>query len=275
MKHMTILSLGAGVQSTTLALMAAQGLLKREDGTPYPMTDCAIFADTGWEPKRVYEHLEKLRQVLPYPVYVVKHSNIREDLVNGTNSGGKKRFASVPFFMRNPDGSDAMGRRQCTGEYKLKPLYAKTRELLGYAKGKRIPANSVTMLIGISLDESHRMKPAQLKYVRNAWPLIDMRMTRTDCKRWMRENGWEAPKSSCIGCPFHNNAMWRDMKINHPEEWADAVEMDKIIRKQGKIKAEQFMHRSLKPLDEVDLRNSEDMGQIDMFGNECEGMCGV
>jgi hypothetical protein len=36
-----VLSLGAGVQSTTLALMAAHG----EIG---PMPDCAIFADTGW-----------------------------------------------------------------------------------------------------------------------------------------------------------------------------------------------------------------------------------
>lgn len=48
--RLRILSLGAGVQSTTLALMAAHG----EIG---PMPDCAIFADTGWEPKAVYEHL--------------------------------------------------------------------------------------------------------------------------------------------------------------------------------------------------------------------------
>ena len=38
------LSLGAGVQSTTMALLAAHG----EVG---PMRDCAIFADTGWEPR--------------------------------------------------------------------------------------------------------------------------------------------------------------------------------------------------------------------------------
>ena len=44
------LSLGAGVQSTTLALMASHG----EIG---PMPDCAIFADTGWEPQAVYDHL--------------------------------------------------------------------------------------------------------------------------------------------------------------------------------------------------------------------------
>ncbi|MGB5093359.1 MAG: hypothetical protein WBN97_08640, partial [Parvibaculum sp.] len=43
-------ALGAGVQSTTLALMAAHG----EIG---PMPDCTIFADTGWVPQAVYEHL--------------------------------------------------------------------------------------------------------------------------------------------------------------------------------------------------------------------------
>ena len=48
--RLRVLSLGAGVQSTTLALMAAHG----EIG---PMPDCAIFADTGWEPNAVYEHL--------------------------------------------------------------------------------------------------------------------------------------------------------------------------------------------------------------------------
>jgi hypothetical protein len=46
---MRTLSLGAGVQSTTLLLMSLDGTL--------PKVDCAIFADTGWEPARVYEHL--------------------------------------------------------------------------------------------------------------------------------------------------------------------------------------------------------------------------
>jgi len=61
--RLRVLSLGAGVQSTALALMAAHG----EVG---PMPDCAIFSDTGWEPAAVYEHLARLRSgnVLPFPV---------------------------------------------------------------------------------------------------------------------------------------------------------------------------------------------------------------
>lgn len=64
--RLRVLSLGAGVQSTTLALMAAHG----EIG---PMPDCAIFADTGWEPAAVYEHLAWLRSpnVLPFPVHII------------------------------------------------------------------------------------------------------------------------------------------------------------------------------------------------------------
>ena len=64
--RLRVLSLGAGVQSTTLALMAAHG----EIG---PMPDCAIFADTGWEPKAVYEHLAWLGSlnVLPFPIHIV------------------------------------------------------------------------------------------------------------------------------------------------------------------------------------------------------------
>ena len=86
------LSLGAGVQSTTLALMAAHG----EIG---PMPDCAIFADTGWEPQAVYDHLAWLMSpnVLPFPVHIVSDGNIREQLIA---VGQGNRWASIPAFAR-------------------------------------------------------------------------------------------------------------------------------------------------------------------------------
>jgi hypothetical protein len=36
-----------------------------------------------------------------------------------------------------------------------------------------------------------------------------------------------------------------------------------------------FVHRDRVPLTEVDLSTAEDRGQLDLFNNECEGMCGV
>ena len=70
-----IISLGAGVQSSVMALMAARGELK-------PMPECAIFADTGWEPDGVYKHLEWLKTQLNFPVYNVSAGDIRKDTLD-------------------------------------------------------------------------------------------------------------------------------------------------------------------------------------------------
>lgn len=260
---MKILSLGAGVQSTTLALMAASGELG-------DMPDAAIFADTGWEPKHVYDHLDRLEKALPFPLYRVSQGNLRQDIESASNSTGQK-FAAIPWFMRMNDGSIAMGRRQCTAEYKLRPIQRKVVEL---HDGKR-PKGGTEMWIGISTDEAIRMKPSRVQYIVNRWPLIERRMNRNDCKRWLERHGWDAPKSSCIGCPFHSNHHWRELKQNHPDEWADALAVDEIIRNQPKSKNQQFVHRSCVPLVDVDLRSDSEIGQGDLFGNECEGMCGV
>jgi hypothetical protein len=264
---MRILSLGAGVQSSTLALMIAHGEV--------PMVDAAIFADTGWEPKKVYTWLDWLEKQLPFPVHRVAAGNLRDDIIAGTNSTGQT-FRSVPWHMLKPNGETAMGMRQCTSEYKIKPVHRKVRELLGYAPRKRIPAGATDMLMGISLDEIFRMKPSWHKWLVHQWPLIDAGMARHDCLTWMERRGYPLPpKSSCIGCPFHSNDEWRSIKSD-PEAWEDAVMLDKLIRNVGKnMKSQQFMHRDRVPLDEVDLSTAADHGQVDMFNNECEGMCGL
>jgi hypothetical protein len=131
------------------------------------------------------------------------------------------------------------------------------------------------MLIGISTDEAMRMKPSQEAWKVHRWPLIEKGMSRSDCLAWIERKGYPLPpKSSCIGCPFHNDHEWRSIKAD-PEAWADALEVDAAIRQQPGMRGQQFMHRSCKPLSEVDLSTAEDHGQVDMFNNECEGMCGV
>jgi len=251
-----VISLGAGVQSTTMALMAAHGELT-------PMPDCAIFADTGWEPAAVYEHLDRLEAALPFPVYRVTAGNLRADVLARSNTTGG-RFAAVPWFMRMPNGDDAMGRRQCTKEYKLRPIQ---REVVRQMGGR--PKAGVEMWIGISTDEAMRVKPSRVQYVVNRWPLIEARKNRSDCKAWLERAGWNAPRSACIGCPFRSDEEWKALT---PAELADAIEVDAAIRHQPKFKGEQFAHRSMVPLSEVDF---SDRGQPDLFANECEGMCGV
>jgi hypothetical protein len=264
-----VISLGAGVQSTAMALMAAHGVVT-------PMPDCAIFADTQWEPKAVYEHLRWLSSgILPFPVHIISAGNLRADTIAGFSKRARS-FAAVPWFMKMPNGDEAMGRRQCTSHYKIEPIHKKVRELLGYKPRQRIPADSVEMWIGISVDELIRATPSKVKWITKRFPLLEQRMNRAECQGWLIGMGYPAaPKSSCIGCPFHSDHQWRTLRDKHPDEWQDAIAVDEAIRLQPGFKGEQYMHRSLVPLKNADLTTLEDHGQLNMFNNECEGMCGV
>nr|WP_119612218.1 hypothetical protein [Streptomyces acidiscabies] len=227
-----------------------------------PKVDYAIFADTGWEPSSVYSHLDRLEEEIAkpagIPVLRVSAGNIRDDALDPDH-----RFASMPLYILNQDGRAGMTRRQCTGEYKIKPIKKKVRELLGYPYPQRIPKGVfVEQWVGISTDEFHRAKDADVRYMRNRHPLIDLDWSRADCVRYLNSIGLtDTPKSSCLGCPFHGNAQWRKIRDESPQEWADVVEFDAAIR-QGNARAnasgnpllgQAFLHRSRVPLGEAPI----------------------
>ncbi|WP_030458457.1 hypothetical protein [Kitasatospora sp. NRRL B-11411] len=249
-----ILSLGAGVQSTTLLLLSAIGEL--------PKLDYAIFADTGWEPAAVYRHLDEVERRIARPANIpilrVSSGNIRADALDPGH-----RFASMPLYILNKDGSPGMTRRQCTGEYKIKPIKREVRRILGYPHPVRVPRGVyVEQWIGISTDEFHRAKDSDVKYTRHSFPLIDLGLSRQDCLKLLADHGWEStPKSACLGCPFHGNSQWRQIRDGSPEEWADVVEFDAAIR-EGNARAnsegrpllgQAYLHRSRRPLAEAPI----------------------
>jgi hypothetical protein len=101
---MRLLSLGAGVQSTTLLLLSIEGVI--------PRFDAAIFADTGWEPAAVYTHLARLTELAAragIPVIKTSKGDIRRDALDPEH-----RFVSMPLFVRGPNGERGMARRQCS-----------------------------------------------------------------------------------------------------------------------------------------------------------------
>ena len=282
---LTVLSLGAGVQSTTLALLAVEGAL--------PRPDVVVFADTGWEPATVYKHLDRLEAVLVgagLPLRRVSAGNVRADALDPAH-----RFASVPYYtQRQPgpcrrcaaadardeaeDGAEdgagcvrcrgtgwddgrGIARRQCTGEYKVKPIKAEIRRLLGYPHPARVPAGVYAVQwIGFSAEEvlrrnDHRGWPA---YQRPAYPLMDeLPMSRADCERWLAARGWTVVKSACVGCPFTSNRRWREMRDQQPAEWADAVAFDAAIRRGGAravpLDGQAFLHPTRVPLSEAQI----------------------
>ena len=91
---MHVISLGGGVQSTVMLLMA-----EREELAPLP--SAAIFADTGWEPEYVYQHLSWLQTQTSIPISRVSAGNLREATWNGRRHDGQHGFSTSLISSEN------------------------------------------------------------------------------------------------------------------------------------------------------------------------------
>lgn len=269
------ISLGAGVQSSTMALMAAHGELT-------PMPKGAIFADTQAEPASVYRWLDWLEERLPFPVHRVTRGSLRDAALRPHVSakGAVYYKTAIPFHTKGEGGkAGRITHRSCTRDYKIVPILRALRKLAGVPRGCR--EVRAVQWIGISLDEIQRMKPSRDPWAECRWPLIERRMTRLLCLDWMREHGYpEPPRSACVFCPFRSNKEWRHLKVNDPEGFADAVEFDEEARRVREgyalFRSTPYVHRDLVPLAEADVRSDTDRGQeVFSWMDECEGMCGV
>ena len=259
MNKLRVISLGAGVQSSTMFLRSCRGEL--------PRADVAIFADTQAEPKAVYNYLRLLKDIGKrhgIPVETVTAGDLFKAVV------APETFAPIPFFStRNGLHTVGMARRQCSHQYKLRPIRKWIRDLLRERGGER-----VEMMIGISLDEVGRMKPSGVKYIENTYPLIYIdRWTRGDCLAWLKDHYPMPPRSACSFCPYRSDREWEQIKLHDRDAWAQALSVDRALRDRPGGKG--YLHRQARPLDLIDFRDAPGQMELDLFTNECEGMCGT
>ena len=275
MPDLTAISLGGGVQSTVLALMASQGAFDR-------MPDCAIFADTRWEPPSIYSHLDWLSEQLPFPLHIVDNGrSLRDDVRALTNHSDSPNYVDIPVYLKGRDGqSDGIGRRQCTTNYKIRPITRKIRELVGLRPRQRVPAGTgVELWLGISTDEFSRTRPARERWMRNRYPLIEAGMSRRDCLAWWSAR-YDRPleRSACVACPYQSRRRWVETMRRWPDLFAEAVEIDANMRRGLAFAKEPYLHPRRIPLAEAVRLDQGELGaEIDRDGfvNECEGHCGV
>lgn len=248
---MKILSLGWGVQSFTLAAMVALGELE-------PI-DAAIHTDTTHESSLTYDFASRWTKWL-------ESNNVKVVTVKAKNAEAVDRFGGVmiPAYIDNP--TKGKFSRQCTDNWKR----ANIRRWLQKNRNKQ----PVEQWLGISLDEFWRMKCSDVQYITNRWPLIELKMKRADCVKWLKKHNLEVPsKSACTFCPFRKTIEWRITK-NNPKDYAEAIAVDNLIRK-ARPPYDLYIHPSRKPFAEVDLRTEQEKGQLDLWDEECTGLCGV
>ena len=258
-----------------MALMASRGAFDR-------VPDCAIFADTHWEPPTIYTHLEWLAGQLRFPLHVVDNGrSLREDVKALTNHSGSQNYVDIPVYLKGRDGEgDGIGRRQCTDNYKIRPIRKKIRDLLGLKPRQRVPSGvTVELWLGISTDEAIRMKTSRDRWITNRYPLIEAAMSRQDCIDWWAAR-YDRPleRSACVACPFQSRQRWVETKRRWPDLFAEAVQIDARMRSGLALRKTPYLHMLRMPLAEAVALDEEELGrdgQRDGFGNECEGHCGV
>ena len=267
--YVTALSMGGGVQTASMALMLAEGRIDS------PAPDVMVFADTQAEPPHVYETLDWLESLLPWPLVRATLGDLHADTIASIEGqppsyrrGGGNRKTDLPLFGQG----GGMASRQCTQNYKIHVIKRTVREWAGECP----PRLAVVQYLGISLDEYHRVKPSREKYITNAYPLIDAGLKRSDCLAYLDERypGHPVGKSACFFCPFHGPGQWRELLNRYPDMAEEAAQMDDRLRASPhRLSLVRWEKGGLRNV----LREYEAQGRLELdgFGNECAGVCGV
>lgn len=248
MEREIILSYGGGRQTIAILVLIAQGKL--------PKPKLAIMADTGRERQATFDYLDNyakpLMNDLGMEFVLAGHEYAKVDLY------GSKGELLIPAYTQT-------GKLPtfCSSEWKKLVVRRKLREL-GYG-----PDRPVINWLGYSLDEVHRAKHSDKKWIENHWPLLfDVKLRLHECILLIEDFGLpEPPKSSCWCCPHLKNPQLQEIKYLYPTDWKKAVKLDYLIRqndKQGGV----FLHEQRVPLDEADLTVNE---EITLF--ECADVC--
>lgn len=240
-----IVTYGGGIQSTTIAALIVAGRL--------PPPARIVMADTGRERSAVWRYLDevttpRLAAVGLKVERIDPQKYTRWGLTFGQTPNGDGKPVGdllIPVYTEN-------GKLPtfCSGEWKQRPVRRYLREQ-GYG-----PDNPIRLWFGMSLDEVNRMRVADVKWIRNWYPLIlnnETRMSRGDCISFLKREGWPLPpKSACWMCPHRDDETWAEMKRDDPEDFAQAVQLEREIRKGGKW-GEIWLHESHVPLETIDF----------------------
>ena len=275
---MKILSFGAGMQSTALALMSCERAMGKSNLYPeVPIYDAVVFCDLGLEPAWVTKQVEFTRRacdMASIPFYILDPPLYKDFMHNF----GRRRTVSIPWWTLMEDGHKSKMPRNCTIDYKIEKVSKFVRwELLKYKKGQRLRPHDIKaheMHMGFSAEEKRRCKNNPNELFINKFPLVTMGLTRADNYKYILERwGLDTKASACAFCPFHRNYFFQYIKQHEPENYAAIVNVDDLLRDNSAIlplKSKLFISRSRKRI--VDL-TPEDCDDAKCFGYRGEQIC--
>ena len=201
------MSFSGGKDSTAMLLKMIKNNIKIDE---------IIFCDTGMEFQEMYDHIEKVQEMIQMPITVLKSEKsfeywMFEHIKTKGKNKGQKGY-SWPDF-RNRWCTQAL-KKQVVSKY-LKQY--KDKEIVEFH--------------GIALDEKERANKNKEKKVK--YPLIEWKMTEKDCLEYCYSKGldWgglyrKLGRVSCWCCPLKSLKELEVIYNEYPYYWQKLKEWD-------------------------------------------------
>lgn len=226
----TVITCGGGVNFTALILeWFTRGLKK---------PDVIIFADTGSERDRTYQHLTvinnwllsvgwpqidrchvrdgKTKEQVKLHELCLKTSTLPPPAFSGKSCSIRFKIEQVDIFLNNHLAS--------------KDVWGKYRKLTDINK-------KITRVVGFDASEDHRRKDSDCEKYNVVYPLMDWDIDRADCEEIIKKSSLPMPiKSSCYMCPNMKGPEIREMALNEPEALAMALKVEDAFLKSNNAK---------------------------------------
>lgn len=262
---LVVLNFSGGKQSSAILWMVLLGDIPRPDNF------LVLHADPGMENRRTYEYVEMMFEECSkqgISAFTVDGPNLYEDLTRGTT---KTRIDNPPYWTVDEDGDVGKLMQKCTKAYKIEPMDKALREWMECEmdikkNNCRLGYGVVEKWIGFSFDEMHRVKGPRQKYQRFGFPLIDLKMTNADVVDYFLDNDLPIPpRSVCNACFANGLKTLRQMYEERPEDWEQAVRVDRSIRDMSAWGVDQtaFVSRTTMPLEELARRGFDVSGELE------------
>lgn len=213
---MYVISYSGGVQSTALLALAVQRRIT--SGSPVVVNVDLMHA----EDPRTRQYV--IETAMPFCAKNgIRFVRVEVDAVGD--------LLNNPAHPKAPFRTEAGGFivRQCTNHWKIRPFRRVLRALMK-EYGIRLRRDLVSVALGISIDELDRMTQPNVAYYQHVYPLIDLRLTRTDCVRVIQDSGLPVPgKSACWFCPYTAKSRVQEIAHAFPEIERELFRLDATI----------------------------------------------
>ena len=192
----SILSLGAGLNSTALLVLKEKGKVD---------FDSAVFSDTGGEHPETYHYLNDV--IAPYCKQIgVALFHVKREGLSLYETYYEKHIIPTRMY------------RHCSDKFKIQPL----KQFVI----RNFPNQNVQFIIGFCKGEEHRAEKFCLSKFA-IFPLIDLGIDREGCKQLIKDAGLPIPiKSGCYFCPYTKVKNWRWLQRTHPDLFQKALRLE-------------------------------------------------